>query len=279
MTVAVAAAYVLIFCCIPTRKIGDVYPRITSPQTSSLVLGTSRAAQGINPDIINGSLAKYYHNQDLYNFAFHIDESTYNNIYTTAILKKLRPDSHNGLFILAVDPWSFKAEKQIIGELDLHSVSSSPNIEFLVRFFDRTWISPVPTNYYINDAGRTVVTYDRFFPDAAQNMMKTYKEMAASYSYGMDCEEEFIRLVRLLQPRGDVCAVRMPVSEEMAQLEDDVLPDFSYKMKEIAQRLQIPFFDFMHTPFKTNDGTHLSQAEGDRFSTMLADSIRSVTQY
>ena len=278
-TMAVVAVYILIFCCIPARKIGDVYPRVISPQTSSLVIGTSRAAQGVNPEILNGQLSECYPNQDLYNFAFHIDETTYNPSYSEAILKKLLPDSKNGLFILTVDPWAFKKEKKIIGELDLHSVSTNPNIEFLLRFFDRTWISPVPTNYYINDAGRTIVTYKRFTSDAAANMLSVYRKMADNYAYSPESEREIISLVQRLQPRGDIYMVRMPVSGEMVQLEDSIMPDFTAKMRNIAAQLDISFFDFIRNPFKTNDGTHLSQAEGDRFSTMLADSIRYAVQH
>ena len=273
MAVSVAVAYLLILCCIPAGKIGDVYPRVSSPLQSSLVLGTSRAAQGVNPDILNERLREHYPDCGLYNFSFHLDETTYNEIYYHAVLKKLKPDNSRGFFILTVDPWAFKRDNEIIGELDLRSVADSPNIEYLVRFFNRTWISPLPTHVFINASGRSIVSGIKRSDAMVESKIRTYREMASHFAYSDSSEQVFVKLADELRKRGDVYMVRMPVSEEMVALEDSIMPGFSQKMSDLSKKLGVRFFDFIHEPFETNDGNHLTKEEGDRFSSMLADSI------
>ena len=274
MVLAVALGYLGVFCCIPAGKIGDVYPRVTTPRQRSLVIGTSRAAQGIDPDILNDRLRALYPAADLYNFAFHIDETTYNEIYYSAIMKKLTDDEGSGgLFILSVDPWAFKRDNVILGEVDLQSVSSCPNVEYLVRFFNRTWISPLPTHVCINSSGRSVVTGIKRSPALIEQKLATYREMASHYAYSMTSEEVFVRLLDSLSRRGTVYAVRMPVAPEMMALEDLLMPGFSARMDSIAHAHGVRFLDFIREPFETNDGNHLTKEEGDRFSEALAERI------
>ncbi len=273
MVLAVALGYLGIFCCIPAGKIGDVYPRVTTPRQHSLVIGTSRAAQGIDPDILNDRLRDRYPAADLYNFAFHIDETTYNEIYFSAIMKKLTDDRTHGLFILSVDPWAFKRDNEILGELDLRSVSARPNVEYLVRFFNRTWISPLPTHVCINASGRSVVTGIKRSPALITQKLTTYREMASHYAYSQESERVFVRLVDSLRTRGDVYAVRMPVAREMAALEDSLMPAFSQRMDSVTRAHGAVFLDFIRETYETNDGNHLTKEEGDRFSEALAERI------
>jgi hypothetical protein len=276
MVLAVCLAYLIIFCLIPAGKIGDVYPRVITPRQHSLVIGTSRAAQGIDPDILNERLREVYPAGDLYNFAFHIDETTYNEIYFSAIMKKLTADRGHGLFILSVDPWAFKRDNQILGEVDLHSVSVNPNLEYLVRFFNRTWISPLPTHVYVNSSGRSVVTGVKRNPSMIASKLQTYREMALHYAYDEASERVFVRLIDSLKSRGDVYAVRMPVAPEMVALEDSVMPDFSTRISELVQSHGAVYLDFIRESFDTNDGNHLTKEEGDRFSELLAERIRAI---
>ena len=146
---------VIAFMAIPAGRIGDIYPRIITPRQHSLVIGTSRAAQSVNPLILNECLEELY-TPDLYNFAFHLDISSYNPYYVEAIRKKLLPyDGQKHYFILAVDPWSFDDGVVSPPELSLRSVSSRPNLEFIVKNFTRIWFTPFPTYSYVNRYGRT----------------------------------------------------------------------------------------------------------------------------
>lgn len=288
------------FVQIPIGKLGDVYPRICSPAQQSLVIGTSRAAQGINPEIINSRLDDIYPSADLYNFSFHIDESTYNEEYVEAVRRKLAPyDGRRHLFIMTVDPWQFKTDLQLTGHLRIRSVTSNPNIEFLLKYFERQWFSLTPSHLYVNEWGRSEVDYEpRSAEQKAANIeakLRVYSDIAEKYHYGKKSERLMKELARELQRRGDVVLLRMPTSIFMLDIENSVCPNFSARMRGIAAEISCPFLDFSargYNPaladsvstgetvvmFDTNDGNHLTCQAGDDFSRALADSLRIVAE-
>ena len=57
------------------------YLRFTTPQKKSLVIGTSRAAQGIVPSVMTSILNKKGWGEDLYNYSFTIMSSAYGEPY------------------------------------------------------------------------------------------------------------------------------------------------------------------------------------------------------
>lgn len=270
--------FVVAFALIPAGRIGDVYPRVVTPRKQSLVIGTSRAAQAINPEILNASLGDFYP-PDLYNFAFHLDISSYNPYYVEAIRKKLqRPDGVRRYFILAVDPWSFDDGVVSPPELALRSVSVRPNLEFIFRNFTRNWFTPFPTHSFVNDDGRTEVDYapksEQEWEARVKARLVAYVERSGNFCYSRSRESLLQLLIDELGARGDVYLVRIPVSAPMLSLENSVCPDFSCRMRLVASWSGAVFFDFTDSLFGTTDGNHLVMSEGDRFSRQLADSIR-----
>lgn len=273
-----AACIALLFLLIPAGRIGDVYPRVTTPRQASLVIGTSRAAQDVNPEILNSELKDLY-DSPLYNFAFHLDASAYNEVYLQAIEKKLvRHDGSRNLFILAVDPWALRQLDSVPDELRLRSVSSRPNWEYLVKNFSRLWFSPLPTYSFVNAHGRTDVDYvpksKAEWEQRVKLRLKAYDGMAKNYSYGTSEQRVFERLTCMLLKRGDVFLVRVPVSQPMLSLENKCCPDFNSRMNNLAEKYGVPYFDFTAEHYDTTDGNHLTNAEGNRFSRELAHRIR-----
>lgn len=271
------------FIMLPVGRIGDIYPRIVTPRQQSLVLGTSRAAQAINPAILDSTLADIY-SPGIYNFSFHIDLSTYNEQYARATRLKLAPsDGQRNWFILTVDPWALKGDLEETNELRLRSVSRRPNLEFLCKHFQRGWFSPLPTHCYVNKRGRTEIDYkpqsERDRQRHIAQKMITYEQMAQSYAYSKASELVLDSLIADLLSRGDVYLVRIPTSGAMLRIENRVCPDFSERMTRLARRHNVSFLDFTaDTTFVTNDGNHLIQTEGNRFSLLLARAIRGVVQ-
>ena len=269
---------VIALMAIPAGRIGDIYPRIITPRQHSLVIGTSRAAQSVNPLILNECLKELY-TPDLYNFAFHLDISSYNPYYVEAIRKKLLPyDGQKHYFILAVDPWSFDDGVVSPLELSLRSVSSRLNLEFIVKNFTRSWFTPFPTYSYVNRYGRTEVYYEPRNEEEWRQRVKArlavYEGRAAQFVYSTSREHVCRQLITELSKRGDVYLVRIPVSKPMLDLENKVCKDFSKIMQQLAHEKGVWFFDFSHEDYRTTDGNHLTLKEGDRFSRALADSIR-----
>ncbi len=280
-TSAAAVTVLLIFWAaftmIPSGRLGDVYERVSSPLQSSLVIGTSRAAQAINPEIINARLKKLYPTPP-YNFAFHLDASSYNPVYEAAIYKKLAPhDGKRHLFVLAVDPWALRKLDSIPQELALKSYSQRPNIEYIVKNFSRTWFSPLPTHSFVNRHGRTEVDYvpksKAEWEKRVSMRLVSYNDMARKYRYDYSSQQVLERIVRSLKKRGDVFLVRIPISKPMKKLEDAVCPDFDVKMRNLSQKQNVKYLNFSKADYSTTDGNHLTQNEGNRFSKALADSI------
>ena len=85
-----------------------------------------------------------------------------------------------------------------------------------------------------------------------------------------------IETIVYLQKYGQVYLVRLPVCEEILQLENLLIPNFSEKMTTIAMQNNIPFLDFteLENNFNYIDGIHLTQNSGKEVSEMIAKWIQ-----
>ena len=76
-------------------QVDAFYGRFASPPAGSLVLGTSRAAQGIRPAVLSAQLGSRFEGP-LLNYAFTLTHSPYGPAYVRSIQRKLRPEVKNG---------------------------------------------------------------------------------------------------------------------------------------------------------------------------------------
>lgn len=117
------------------------YKRFTTPKKSSLIIGTSRAAQGIVPNIIS-SHCDISHNEIL-NYSFNIGTSPFGSIYNHAIFQKLKHYNGNSIFIVTIDPWAvstrisikskdeFRENNTILADLKDFNSSYGINLNYL----------------------------------------------------------------------------------------------------------------------------------------------------
>src|SRR5690606_31155919 len=80
------------------------YPKFTQ-EAGSLIIGLSRADQGIDPEILESHFLSPGFNGPLINFAS--NQSYFGETYLNAIKKKLNADPGKRIFIVAVSPGSF----------------------------------------------------------------------------------------------------------------------------------------------------------------------------
>ena len=78
-------------------KTDPFYLRFTNTNSTNLLLGTSRVAQGIQPKVINEIL-----DIESYNFAFTVAHSPFGEVYNQAIFKKLNTNIKKQVFIIGV---------------------------------------------------------------------------------------------------------------------------------------------------------------------------------
>ena len=124
------------------------YLRFTTSKKKSLIIGDSRSAFGLRPDILNNELSR----NDIYNFSFDIHTSPFGKIYYEKIKEFLEP-SNDGLFIISVTPYSlsnydpFNADKRFnYGKREYNrSFYDTPlnipiNLFYLLKYFEKNII-------------------------------------------------------------------------------------------------------------------------------------------
>lgn len=284
------------------------YARFAAPPAGSLVLGTSRAAQAIRPDVLAAQLGNRYEGPWL-NYAFTLAESPYGPGYLSSIERKLAPGTRRGLFVLAVDPWSlslpkgtkysgypplsepvgwhkkvlFPEAKSMVSQLA--SVSQSPNLDYLAHYLHK------PFYQLLLDTDTTRVV-ERLHPDGwleialppptanptllarrTAEKLATYRALAASSQLAVARLSSLEELITLLKPCGRVVLVRLPTGPEMAALEKQYQPYFDEELAQLAARHAVPYLNYLALPYPTNDGNHITRGAAGQFSQRLAADI------
>ncbi len=256
----------------------DYYLRFTGPQRQALILGTSRAAQGLRPEVMNPILQRDGKQETLFNFAFTLGQSPYGPTYLEAVRKKLDPCATNGLYILAVDPWSLCDDKTLkpderedalaLGRM--WSFIGTPNYEYLTRYATAGWGS------FIGGPLHDADTLTLLHPDGwlqinapmdvlsvrkrTERKLEHYRKVQLPAS--IPSQERFAGLrgtVALLKPHGRVVLVRLPVSDAMLELENQLWPDLSDRLAALAAEQGAEFLDLMPERglCSFTDGNHL----------------------
>lgn len=264
------------------------YKRFTVERQYSLVLGTSRAAQGIQPVILNNYFKKFNHYRlPLYNFSFTITSSPYGKTYFKQIKNMLcrMENRKQGLFILSVDPWAlseettwdadmYREDKECLGKISyLHQ---KPNFFYLIKYFNALngeWESPI---MHLQDDGWLKINANMNEKSIAENVetkintYMNYKTYPSAYRLKWLC-----KTIELLQQYGDVYMCRMPVHPRMMVIEKQNWKDFDLEMLRISKIYKIPYFNFTYQneKYRTIDGNHLYKDDGAMFTKNLCDSI------
>ena len=140
------------------------YNRFTTEKSASLILGSSRAAQGIDPQSMKSEDLS-----ELYNFSFTNYNSPYGDCYLEAAKKKFS-GTKGGIFILEVNPFilsnykeNMSSEEEIFGECEtapsnMLLMNADPNFEYIARnyvedFKSLIGVKPRPYAIYLHDSG------------------------------------------------------------------------------------------------------------------------------
>ena len=274
------------------------YARFTSPAAGSLVLGTSRAAQAVQPAALRARLGGRYAGPWL-NYAFTLYESPYGPAYLASIRRKLAPGTRHGLFVLAVDPWSlsmqrparpdaalvFPEDKSLIGKL--HQVSQNPNLEYLARHLRQplyqVLLHDTATIERLHPDGWLEIALPPPTADTARlrqrtaDKLATYRPLAAG-SYLAPARLQSLRqLITFLKPHGQVVVVRLPTGPALAALEAQYQPQFDHLMRRTTAGLGVPYLNYITQTYPTNDGNHLWRGAARTFSQRLAEDIDSLS--
>jgi hypothetical protein len=264
----------------------QLYLRFTTPKQTSLILGTSRAAQGIEPSVINNVLQR----SDIYNYSFTIVHSPYGPTYYKSIKSKLREGTKDGVFIITVDPWSisgprrdpndstnFPESKLALGKTT--QVNMNPNVFYLAQSYDKSFYElfseDTTSGIFLHNDGWLEITINMDsrsvserlaakVEDYSQNMLRNYNYSTLRMGY-------LIKTIEFLKNHGQVFLVRLPVSPQMLSIEDKLMPDFDFKIDSISLKMNIPYKNFKSSAkeFQYVDGNHLYKASGRNVSEQI----------
>ncbi|MXV50544.1 hypothetical protein GS399_06125 [Pedobacter sp. HMF7647] len=276
----------------------EFYLRFTTPKQKALILGTSRAAQGIVPEVLDSSLSGEYGNLDIFNFAFTIAHSPYGPTYYKAIEEKIDNNAKKSLFILAVDPWSVSA-KQVESNDSTHFREKDmclgtttefnhprPNMDYLLNSYNGSW-GDILTNRLKKQ--KSSLLHKDGWLEVNVSMAKTSikartKEKVLDYlvnnlpyfRYSPLRMQYLKKTIELLKQHGDVYMVRLPVISEISKMESGLMPDFDKEMAELSKSEGIQYFNFMKSwdKYEYVDGNHLYKTSGKMISKQIADSIK-----
>lgn len=264
------------------------YLRFTVKMRKSLVLGGSRAAQGIFPEVFNAVGLRDRFEGPLYNFSFTLAHSPYGPTYLHAIEQVLDTSARKGLFLLQVDPWQLSEAKDSLPERErslgvMRTFGMKPNYEYLARYWDRGWgalshrgSKDADTNTVLLADGRL----EAHVPMAAakweqrtQRRLRYYRDVLMPGRRMSALRMEWLgRTIDRLKAHGTVVLVRLPASAPIRALEDSLSPHFNAYLLRMGSEHGALFIDLSDELDDAvyNDGVHLNASSGRRLSGSLA---------
>lgn len=264
-------------------KSDPFYARTTSAKQTSLILGTSKAAQGLMPEILSP-----YLNREIYNFSFTVAHSPFGPTYLSAIQKKLNSKTKDGIFIITVDPWSiasdgenpddeaqFDEANSFIG--NTNSFSTNPNIQYLLDNFNDNYIKILwnKSLMEVHKDGWLEVSAPMDLEDINNRIAEKVIEQKLKLSQFQFSETRFNYLektIETLKKYGKVYLVRLPVYTDIVEIENELVPDFDLKIDELAQKQSVPYLNLINsgTKFTFTDGLHLYKDSAKKLSLEVA---------
>ena len=295
----------LIFSFFSDGSTDNFYLRLTSKKQNSMILGTSRSAQGIHPSVIDTVFKNKY---KMYNFSFSVNNSSYGKVYYDAISSKINKNVKDGIFIMTVDPWSISSKIGLdTTMIDYNSILKNlsnynifPNYHYLLKNYNKGWGSillkkieykilrnksslenfngsftflqhdgllRVYTNmdsvYVKNNTKRKIKHYENYM---SKNVFSNYR-----YNY-------LEKTINLLKMHGDVFLIRMPIDDNLYNLENTMFPKFNNQMNVLTKKHNLKYLNYtnVNDKFLYTDGNHICYTDAINFSNILANDIKNI---
>lgn len=273
------------------------YLRFTTPAQSSLILGTSRAAQAIQPKILHKILGKKNITNTFFNYSFTNANSPYGPVYYRSILKKLDPNTKNGIFILAVSPWSISSrasnpnDSVHFREANLfldntNYVNLNPNIFYLANSYTSLYYKILKNkitkpDIILHEDGWLEVNVpmdSKSFLDRLSRKVETYEtENLPFFKYSNTRFNYLSKTITYLQKHGKVFIVRLPIHQKILDIENKSMPDFNSKIIGLSIKHNVAYLNLTTSgkDYKFTDGNHIYKTSGAIITAEIAEWISS----
>ena len=261
------------------------YLKFTSSKKSNLILGTSKAAQGLQPDVLMN-----INKEDFFNYAFALNSSPYGKTYLNSIKNKLNNKYTNQTFILSIDPWSLSINTEIPNDTlnfrekksylaNIKNPNQSINYQYLFNYFDESYYKLLKKNSvaFLHENGWLEVNLpnDSFSVDRRRKFtISGYEKKVNNYHFSDIRFQYLLKTINFLKRYGKVYLVRLPVHSSLMSLENQIMPDFNQDIRS-AINLSAGYLDL--SPVNNNqnytDGVHLTKNSGHEVSEMIGEWI------
>jgi hypothetical protein len=269
------------------------YQRFTTPRKHSLIIGNSRAAQGLIPTVMNELLNADYKTA-VYNYSFTVNNSAFGKVYLESIKNKIVTDGREGFFVVTVDPWSISVEsdnpenESLFPEnnnflANIEDVSANPNFSYLLKYYQDPYYNILlrrfrPSHMRLHEDGWLEVSVKMDSMSVRKrivNKLKVYRENARSSRFSARRFHYLQETIKELQSHGDVFLVRLPVYKEILKIENLLMPDFNTRIDSLTKVNNVLYLDMSNTgeKFEFTDGNHLYKTSSKTVSEIVAQWI------
>ena len=220
-----------------------------------------------------------------------------------SIKKKLDPATKDGIFVVIVEPtalmvtrskpdspeYYFENDKSVA---KTNFVNMNPNLEYLLESYDYSLTRALnlkiipPKNpmadIQILDNGRMEVKMIKDF--TPEKRIEENKQKMVDFQKRVDelkWSEKRLNYLRqtiiFLQKHGKVFLFRLPLAKVPYEIEDEAVPFFDEKMKEISKEYGISYLNYKFIPdnYQFLDEVHLERKSMNEFSKKLGEKIVS----
>lgn len=275
LTLTVLFSLISITTHLLRNRLDPYYVKLLERSKGGLILGDSRALQGLDPDQFDFPLE---------NFAFTIGHSPYDRSYIKLIKKKV-PKGEGFQHIVSVAPWSLiniSGQQEDINPFFSESLKLpliKPNFEYISKYMDLSFtnlLQLLPSHAFTTDKGWLRQGMDSV--DLYREYPRRVKEKIANYEtkypkVGIDIEtqrvQNLLEIIALLKESGNVTIIRLPVSRDMMELENRRFPEFNRLLHSIAELSSSSYIDLTDMEVQTTDGNHIWYKEVQRVSKEL----------
>lgn len=281
--------------------VNDNYSKFTH-QSPSLIIGLSRAHNGISPRHLDSMLQAIPYQGGFLNFAFEKSQSPYGKVYMEAIKRKIPKHTTRGVFILCVSPASFTASVRFTTDQDIYEndknsligkiseLNQNPNFEYIRKgyggslyrglfphnpqittvFHSNGWEEFTLSSEHYHVSEEEVAKWTSQTIGSYKRVLREHPEVVSQYRI-----ESFKQIISYLKQHGQVFVVRLPVESLILGMENQWWKEFNTEMTLLSAAKDVPYFDFSDaTQYKTYDGSHLSSSYAKEFSIRLAMEIQ-----
>ena len=165
-------------------------------------------------------------------------------------------------------------------------VNLYPNISHLLKNYNKHFInlyneSMQPLNMVLHANGWLEIKVDlsvESIQARTKRKNRDYREVKApSFQISALRLIYLEKTIQFLQSHSKVYLVRLPIGEQILQIEDDIYADFNSYMHQLETKFHIPYFNFTKrvNDYIYVDGNHISSKSIPTISNQLADSIFS----